>query len=132
SSPRRRGPITPGVLCYGRPLPQCRNATTRRMGPRLRGDDSWRWRTLLVLRRPALHKRLAALHLVGQRRLVDLDHDGVGLDAEVFYQRLGDVAHHPGLLLVRAAGGHAYGDLRHVGLSLCSCWLISDFAKFSI
>ena len=39
SSPRRRGPITPGVADQGRPLLHCRNATTRRMGPRLRGDD---------------------------------------------------------------------------------------------
>ena len=40
SSPRRRGPITPGVDCCRRPLPHCRNAITRRMGPRLRGDDA--------------------------------------------------------------------------------------------
>src|SRR3954447_5506222 len=93
--------------------PNAENATTRRMGPRLRGDDSWRCRALLALRRPALHECLAALHLVRQRRLVDLNHDGVGLDAEVLHQRLGNVAHHPGLLLVGAAGGHAYSDLRH-------------------
>src|SRR3954447_11328346 len=93
--------------------PNAENATTRRMDPRLRGDDSWRCRALLALRGPALDERLAALHFVRQRRLVDLDHDGVGVDAEVFHQRLRDVAHHSGLLLVGAAGGHAYGDLRH-------------------
>src|SRR5258707_11506532 len=68
---------------------------------------------LLALHRLALDKGLAALHLVGERRLVDLDHDGVGLDAEVFYQRLRDVAHHAGLLFIGAAGGHADGDFRH-------------------
>src|SRR6266403_3459858 len=70
---------------------------------------------LLVLHRLALDKGFAALHLVGQRRLVDLDHDGVGLDAEVLHQRLRDVAHHAGLLFIGAAGGHADGDFRH-------CW----------
>src|SRR4051794_28842079 len=38
---------------------------------------------LFALRRLALNKSLAALHLVGERRLVDLDHHGVGFDAEV-------------------------------------------------
>src|SRR5882757_7872926 len=66
----------------------------------------------LLLRR-ALDKRLAALHLVGERRFVDLDHDRIGVDAEVFHQRLRDVAHHAGLLLVGAAGGHAHGNFRH-------------------
>src|SRR5260370_22440888 len=70
--------------------------------------------SLLALHRLALDKRLAALHLVGQRRLVDLDHDGIGLDAEVFHQRLGDVAHHAGLLLIGSAGGHADGNFRHL------------------
>src|SRR5258708_11020244 len=68
---------------------------------------------LLVLHRLALDKGLAALHLVGQRRLVDLDHHGVGLDAEIRHQRLRDVAHHAGLLFIGAAGGHADGDFRH-------------------
>src|SRR5712664_4503593 len=43
---------------------------------------------LLLLRRCPLHESLAALHLVGQRRLVDLDHDGIGVDAEVLHERL--------------------------------------------
>src|SRR3978361_577301 len=34
-------------------------------------------RRLLALRRPALDEGLSTLHLVRQRRLVDLDHDGV-------------------------------------------------------
>src|SRR6185369_712653 len=59
---------------------------------------------------------LAALHLVGQRRFVDLDHHRVGIDAEILHQRLGDVAHHAGLLLVGAASGHAHGNLRHFSL----------------
>src|SRR5438034_11145321 len=71
---------------------------------------------LLVLRRLALDKSLAALHLVGQRRFVDLDHHRIGIDAEVLHQRLRDVAHHAGLLFVGAAGGHAHGNLRHCGL----------------
>src|SRR5437667_10439167 len=84
------------------------------MGPRFRGDDRWR-EFALLLHRLALDKGLAALHLVGQRRLVDLDDDGVGVNAEVLHQRLRDVAHHAGLLFVGAAGGHADGDFRH-------CW----------
>src|SRR3954454_10604456 len=88
------------------------------MGPCVRRDDE-RWEPALLLRRRrALHKRLAALHLVGQRRFVDLDHDRIGIDAEVLDQRLGDVAHHAGLLFVGATEGHAHGDLRHCGLSL--------------
>src|SRR5438034_3096452 len=75
---------------------------------------------LLVLRRLALDKSLAALHLVGQRRFVDLDHDGIGVDAQVLHQRLRDVAHHAGLLFVGAAGGHADGDFRHFCLSFFS------------
>jgi hypothetical protein len=39
SSRRRPGPIAPGVGCEGRHPPHCRNENTRRMGPRLRGDD---------------------------------------------------------------------------------------------
>src|SRR6266481_1161616 len=68
---------------------------------------------LLLRRRRALNKRLAALHLVRQWGFVDLDHDRIGIDAEVFHQRLGDVAHHAGLLFVGTAGGHAHGNLRH-------------------
>src|SRR2546425_8817593 len=89
------------------------------MGSRFRGDDV----ELLLRRRRALDERLAALHLVGQRRLVDLDHDRIGIDAEVLDQRLGDVAHHAGLLFVGAASGHAHGDLRHFYCSLCSCYV---------
>src|ERR1700746_754814 len=66
----------------------------------------------------ALDECLAALHLVVQRRLVDLDHDIVGIDAEILHQRLGDVAHHADLLFFRAARGHADRDLRHFGLPL--------------
>src|SRR3954466_1091037 len=73
---------------------------------------------LLLRSRRAFHKRLAALHLVGQRRFVDLDHDRIGIDAEVLHQRLGDVAHHAGLLFVAAAEGHAHGNLRHRSLPL--------------
>src|SRR6266404_4346912 len=78
---------------------------------------------LLLRRSRALDEGLAALHLVGQRRFVDLDHDGIGIDAEVLHQRLRDVAHHAGLLLVGAAGGHAHGNFRHYGLSLFSCYV---------
>src|ERR1700678_3506004 len=70
-------------------------------------------RMLLLRRRRAFDEGLAALHLVMQRSFVDLDHDGVGIDAEVLYQRLRDVAHHAGLLFIGAAGGHADGDLWH-------------------
>src|SRR5436305_1173045 len=70
------------------------------------------------LLREALHKRLAALHLVGERRFVDLDHDGFGVDAEILDQRLRDVAHHAGLLFFGAAGGHVHGNFGHFGLSL--------------
>src|SRR5689334_8201672 len=75
-------------------------------------------RDLLLCGSRALNERLAALHLVGERRFVDLDHDRIGIDAEVLHQRLGDVAHHAGLLLVGAAGGHAHGNLGHSRLSL--------------
>src|SRR3954469_5311208 len=71
----------------------------------------------LLLHRLALDEGLAALHLVGQRRFVDLDHHRVGIDAEILHQRLGDVAHHAGLLFVGAAGGHAPVILRLWGLS---------------
>jgi hypothetical protein len=40
SSPRRRGPITPGAPERRRYRPSCENETTRRMDPRLRGDDA--------------------------------------------------------------------------------------------
>src|ERR1700676_3344252 len=80
--------------------------------PRARGRRGVRL-ALLLRRGGALHKGLAALHLVRQRGFVDLDHDGVGVDAEVLHQRLRDVAHHAGLLLIGAAGGHAHGNFRH-------------------
>src|SRR5690348_5229439 len=64
------------------------------------GTSQGRQRELLLRGRRALHKGLAALHLVMQRRLVDLDHHRVGIDSEILNQRLGDVAHHAGLLLV--------------------------------
>src|SRR3569623_1962087 len=67
----------------------------------------------LLRRGCAFHEGLAALHLVGERGFIDLDDDGIGIDAEILHQRLGDVAHHAGLLLVAAANGHADSDLRH-------------------
>src|SRR5436190_7270718 len=79
--------------------------------------------TASLLHRLALDEGLAALHLVGQRCLVDLDHHRVGIDAEILHQRLGDVAHHAGLLLVGAASGHAHGNLRHLSLPVFSCSL---------
>src|SRR3984893_9596962 len=97
-----------------------KQSTPVAMGPRFCGDDEG---ALLVLHRLALDKGLAPLHLVRQRRLVDLDDDGVGLDAEVLHQRLRDVAHHAGLLFIGAAGGHAHGNFRHSCYSLCSCYL---------
>src|SRR5579872_1580606 len=60
----------------------------------------------------------AALHLVNQRRLVDLDDDSLGIDAEVLHQCLRDVAHHADLLFVGAAGGHADGNFGHFFLLL--------------
>src|SRR5664279_3161280 len=51
SSPRTRGPITPGVRCEGRHLPHCPKQKPRRRdercrararGPRVRGDDIFR------------------------------------------------------------------------------------------
>src|SRR6267378_3426580 len=92
------------------------------MDPGVRRDDQQLGPALLALHRLAFHESLAALHLVGQRRLVDLDHDRVGVDAEVLHQRLRDVAHHAGLLLIGTAGGHAHGNFRHPCLSLCSCY----------
>src|SRR5579863_5827878 len=71
----------------------------------------------------ALDEGLAALHLVGERRLVDLDHDVVGIDAEVLYQRLRDISHHAGLLFFGAACGHADGNLGHCRHSPCSCYI---------
>src|ERR1700694_3804110 len=87
--------VTTGIGGYGSPLSRGRQE-----------------RSLLRSSR-ALDEGLAALHLVGQRRLVDLDHDVVGVDAEVLHQRLGDVAHHADLLFLGAAGRHADGDFGH-------------------
>jgi hypothetical protein len=42
SSLRTQGPIATGLRGYGRCLPQRHNETTRRMGPRVRGDDGLR------------------------------------------------------------------------------------------
>src|SRR6202166_5586 len=42
SSLRKQGPITTGFDSYKRFLPPCPNETTRRMGPRVRGDDGLR------------------------------------------------------------------------------------------
>src|SRR3954469_10457414 len=114
------GPITPTQHCHARSKPRPA-ATTAPWG-----NGSWLspgrhlWlpnqRQLLLRSRRALHKRLAALHLVAERGLVDLDDDGVGIDAEILHQRLGDIAHHAGLLFVGAAFGHADSDLRHFSL----------------
>src|SRR5882757_3123135 len=102
----------------------CRHSGARAARTRNPYSRSWLWipglrpvahpgMTRRLLLRRALDKRLAALHLVGQRRFVDLDHDRIGVDAEVLHQRLRDVTHHAGLLLVGAAGGHAHGNFRH-------------------
>src|SRR6266700_7303716 len=82
-------------------------------------DDEWRQPPLLLRR--ALDEGLAALHLVGERRLVDLNDDRLRIDAEIRHQRLRDVAHHAGLLFFGAARGHVHGNLRHLVFSLCSC-----------
>jgi hypothetical protein len=42
SSLRKQGPITTGFRGYERPLPAYPNESTRRMGPRFRGDDELR------------------------------------------------------------------------------------------
>src|SRR5258708_5252332 len=108
------------------PGPIPRDAALGQEGRRLPNNQRW-WLSvpafagttrvaLLVLHRLALDKSLAALHLVRERRLVDLDHDGIGLDAEVLHQRLRDIAHHAGLLFIGAAGGHADGDFRHFSI----------------
>src|SRR6266480_6650789 len=93
------------------------------MGPRFSRGRRLVSAALLLRRGGALDESLAALHLVSQRRFVDLDNNGVGVDAEILHQRLRDVAHHAGLLFIGAAGGHADGDFRHCCLSLFSCSL---------
>src|ERR1700687_3360940 len=123
STSRRRpcetqGPIPrDGALRQeGRRLPKTMNAgdygSSRPVRNCALGEDDER-RRLLALHGLALNKGLAALHLVSQRRFVDLDDDGIGIDAEVLHQRLRDVAHHAGLLFIGAAGGHAHGNFRH-------------------
>ena len=42
SSLRKQGPVAAGLCCYKRYLTPCPNASARRMGPRLRGDDALR------------------------------------------------------------------------------------------
>jgi hypothetical protein len=59
SSLRKQGPITTGVRGYERPLPPRPNESTRRMGPRFRGDDELR----LVARQNKLSWPGAFLHL---------------------------------------------------------------------
>src|SRR3954462_3145910 len=116
---RRSRTHYPTEHCHERPKP--RPAVTTAAW----GSGSWlspgqlrlqleRW--LLLRSRRALHERLAALHLVAERGFIDLDDDGVGIDAEILHQCLGDVAHHAGLLFVGAAFGHADSDLRHFSL----------------
>src|SRR4051812_44574527 len=75
------------------------------------------------LLRLALHEGLAALHLVVQRRLVDLDDHDLGVDAEILDQRRRDVEHHALLLFVGAAGRQVDGDFRHLDLPLLPCSL---------
>src|ERR1700722_4863338 len=67
-----------------------------------------------LLLRHAFDEGHAALHLVDQRRFVDLDHDGFGIDAEILHQRLRDIAHHADLLFLGASGGHADRNFGHV------------------
>jgi hypothetical protein len=69
SSLRKQGPITTGFRGYERPLPAYPNESTRRMGPRFRGDDVLR----LVARQNKLSWPGAFLHLAplarrGRRR----------------------------------------------------------------
>ena len=72
SSLRTQGSITPGLKIERRPPPQSRNETPRRMGPCLRGDDSWRrlWLRLshavIQLRRGDRGRRVG--HGAGWRR----------------------------------------------------------------
>src|SRR5882757_1752591 len=123
SSRRTPGPITTSARGCGPLGPQpLTQQTLVVMGPRFRGDDG---ESLLLRRGGALNKGLAALHLVDERRFVDLDHDRIGIDAEVFHQRLRDVAHHAGLLLVGAAGGHTHGNFRHFFAPFISCYFVS-------
>src|ERR1700733_14495146 len=92
-------------------IPRCAIAHLR---PAPSGASRNDERNLLLRSSRAFNERLATLHLVGQRGFVDLDHDSIGLDAEVLHQRLRDVAHHAGLLFVGTAGGHAHGNFRHI------------------
>jgi hypothetical protein len=63
SSPRRRGPITTGPAVHEKAEPQhqCTIDSTRRTGPRLRGDDKRRWlfQPLPQYRRMAVIKMFA-------------------------------------------------------------------------
>src|SRR4030081_1757770 len=101
----------------------CNNQRRGLWVPAFAGTTSGEGLALLALHRLALNKSLAALHLVSQRRFVDLDDDRIGVDAEVLHQRLRDVAHHAGLLFIGAAGSHAHRNFRHLGLSLFSCYV---------
>src|SRR4030088_2793040 len=123
SSRRTPGAIRRGVAFGQRGRCPLQQSTPGVMGPRLRGDDQWGGLALLALHRLALNKSLAALHLVSQRRFVDLDDDRIGVDAEVLHQRLRDVAHHAVLLFIGASGSHADGNFRHFILSLFSCYV---------
>src|ERR1700754_4745978 len=66
-------------------MPKLLHATTSSLpGAQLRvrrRDD--KGRLFLGRRGGAFHEGLAALHLMRQRRFVDLDHDRIGIDAEV-------------------------------------------------
>src|ERR1700722_524476 len=75
SSLRKQGPITTAVDRYGSRLPQCPIETTRRMGPRVRGDDKLR-RSLSPQNRPAPARlagatQYAAAYRFNLRRLWD-------------------------------------------------------------
>src|ERR1700722_4354302 len=67
SSPRTRGPITPGASCEGRQLPHCSIEDARRMGPRVRGDDDeWPFEIRIGSMRETKHTYFPS-PLVGER-----------------------------------------------------------------
>src|SRR6267154_676187 len=112
-SPSFRGVRSANPESRDSPMRNCASEVWS-FGPSRNDNAAAVGRCLSLLRsRGALHKSLAALHLVGQRRFVDLDHDVVGVNAEVLHQRLRDVAHHADLLFLGAASGHADGDFGH-------------------
>src|SRR5262245_45422848 len=82
SSPRRRGPMNTDLSIFPRPY---RIAETRRMGPRLRGDDNWRGcraSAASLLRRQNLDQLALAGIDLGMLAVPD-DGDFLELDAEL-------------------------------------------------